>query len=704
MARFATSTFEHGINNPLNHQKHHRSAFLLSFLFPFSLARQPTPSWPWLCLLLVTLIHGRGLANEPVSFQLEFRDGTLITAAIEDAPLVWKTVSQSGQIANESIKFSDVRSLSLTTEPASEPMAMILKLVQQLDDDSFSIREAAERELRKTGRRFRSVINQAQQPATLDGRYRLNRIINLIRSGTKEKLIELDRLTLKSGRVLNGDAGQLEINCSYLGSELSIGRQQMLSLQQPVPVAQTRPAGDIQPVRVELFHDLVSFQKSGKHKLLDFEKNGKGIPLSRQENISDSYTGDGIRFGTNFPKGFVGESGYPFNFKDQPPGDNSVCVYKSFAGTQRFLGVMEFTFCAPGKPSIDHGVYEFGCFIATVKRSRDILLEAFDAQGRLLGVCESSNGLCTFCGIKSNVPIAKLTIRSNPWMTELRNRVDQDYAVDNVYFSSPVPIDSSFEKRHFRASNGDYISTSYSRFVGENKLEFNSRHLAMLSVDPVEASSIGIQIPQPKRRPREDWMMLRSDNSTLRWSPQRPFFSTTLQQQVDLKDIVAIWPEKKAMHYPVAGDFTGGKNVLVFPGCRVATNGLVVDKNGYRTKNETVLQESLGESTSKATDGTPLPDDDVVPKNIDYSFDTANQKQFEIPTIWFREPSPISASQGFVRTSTGEILIFGPDSKMQLKSIGSSNFVLAQDGKQLTLPTASVQSIYPPQPTPPTDP
>ena len=645
----------------------------------------------------------RDRSNNAQLIQLKFRDGTIITAKLEDQPLIWKTVARSGKITESRINFSDIESLSLTKEPASEAMSAVLKLVKQLDSPIFSQRESAESELRKSGKGFREVFLQADRLATPDGRFRMTRVLNATRTRSSKRnsqLFALDRLTLISGKVLEGDAGKLELNCDYLEKQVSVNRSMLQSIARPSPTKTTRPIDGDKPILVSLFHDQASFSKSGQHRLLEFENNGDGVPLSEHEDISESYTNFGILLGTEFPRGFVGESGYDFAFKDNPTGDNSVCVYKSRAGTQRFQGLMEFTFCEPGKKSISNGVHEFGCFIASVKHSRDILLEAYDAQGRLLGVCESTSEKCSFCGIKSSIPIARLTIRSNPWMLELRKRVDMDFAVDNVYFSKPVPIDSTAVTRHFCGTNGDFIPLSSIRILDDEQIEVRARQLPLLTIDPATANCLRLQTTSRAKPRRSGWMLLRSDNSTLHWDPSNFLYSSTLKKQIDVDDIVAMWPANRTMHFPVAGDFEHGENLLVFPGCRIASNKIELSDKGIRWKTEKVLQEALGEDKVKTLEGKLLPPDNVVPDGTDLKFDDTSRKKFETPTVWLKRPTSITANQGFINTTTGETLVYGDESRMQLKSVSRSGITLSQDGEDIEIPIRDVVSFYPPQPSP----
>ena len=82
------------------------------------------------CVLLTPAI------SEPIEdsqFQLEYRDGTLITSEFTEAQLMWTNVSEFGQTKKQPVDIRHIVSLTLTEEPVGDQLSAILKLVGQLD-------------------------------------------------------------------------------------------------------------------------------------------------------------------------------------------------------------------------------------------------------------------------------------------------------------------------------------------------------------------------------------------------------------------------------------------------------------------------------------------------------------------------------------------------------------------------------------------
>ena len=71
---------------------------------------------------------------------------------------------------------------------------------------------------------------------------------------------------------------------------------------------------------------------------------------------------------------------------------------------------MELRFCLPNQQSVRAGVHELGLFIARVNHSRDFIMEAYNADGQILGSVEASDQQYVFMGIKSSEPIVFVRI------------------------------------------------------------------------------------------------------------------------------------------------------------------------------------------------------------------------------------------------------------------------------------------------------
>ena len=695
------------------------------------------------CILLTPAISKPIESNS--QFQLEYRDGTLITSEFIGSTLMWTDVTEFGQMKKQPIDVARIVSLTLTKEPASNQLSDIFKLIAQLDSEDFFTREEAEQQLRRTGKRFRSLIAKYDTLETMDGNYRLKRVLSSMRVSSKSKSeITLDVLTLDDGTKLTGDAGNENLQFSINGKTVEVDRKNLAKISRANGKLVTRP--ELRSfVETKLFHDHEPFMQGRDLKLVDFEHRPDGTPLSELEkNITGQFVDFGLVLGTEFPMGCVGVSGkFEVEGGDKPTGGNSVCVYQSKLRLRnRFQGVMEITFCQPGKQNIPHGVKDFGLFIANVNHSRDVLVEAYDSMDRLIGICESNDEPCTFCGISSSIPIARIRVLSNPWVLTARRialeamkrselpadkallmekkfissmvKVDGDFAVDSIMYSAPVPIDSVRKERHFFSRNGDMIVANWMRVFDSERIELNSRFIDLMSVNLSQANTVALRatpkMSSLQMKSRRTWMAMLRDNSMLEWDPASPLRSATLKQDLSRDDVIAIWPSEKRPHMPLSGDFDSGKNVLVYPGCRIATPAVELSKSGFRWTGGTVRMEDLHEVNDKkvAQRKIDVPDrvvprkavavvtPDADPGEAVYSFDTKLLAEFETPTIWFEKPTSMLASQGALRLDNGEVLVYGPDSLTELKSLDRKQVVLTFRGNEVVIPISKIISISPP--------
>ena len=117
---------------------------------------------------------------------------------------MWTNVSEFGQTKKQPVDIRHIVSLTLTEEPVGDQLSAILKLVGQLDSEDYLTREEAEHKLRKTGRRFKSLITKYDTLETVDGTYRLKRVLSGWRGASKLQNggISLDILKLDDGRAL----------------------------------------------------------------------------------------------------------------------------------------------------------------------------------------------------------------------------------------------------------------------------------------------------------------------------------------------------------------------------------------------------------------------------------------------------------------------------------------------------------------------
>ncbi len=650
-------------------------------------------------VFLLTAIRFQAHADE---FSVEFRDGTIATVDVADSPVEWSTVSSAGVLSKKKVSLNQVKSLRLTKLPASEKLIEILGLIGQLESDDYWAREEAEEKLVVLGKRYRKILEQENVLVSADGKYRLRRVINSMGTSQTQSTVDLDRILFNNGEQLLGDAGLLNIKCTCRGQTLTLNRREIKRLYRPV--AASLPLAKTGPVEVELFHDHTPFLKAGKVRLFEFEKDPDGRPFPDKGivEVNEAWVDEGLVMASENPKGHVRISSYEFLSKDRPVGGLSICNSNIKNSTKsRFRGVMIIRFCQPGSRDAARGVHQFGCFLAKVNRSRDFLVQAYDAAGNLLGVCEANHESCTFCGIRSSVPIAKIRILSNPWVRELRIRekwrstaADVDYAVDSIYMSQPVAIKSPTTKPHYVLDNGDFGLIRRAELLDDDRVKIwpNAASPGPFQVDLEDASCIAFA-PSPKVGPRNRWMIRTTDGSHFVWDPASGK-SPRINETISPDDIVAIWPASTPLRYPGKGDFEKGKQVVVFPGCRIVTNELSITKNQFSWRNGTQIEEDLYvevEGRERVQNEKP---DNVSPGRDKFTWNIRSLKQYETPSIWLKAPVSLPVTAGIVKLRTGEQIVYG-NGGFELESSDAKQLVFQRGEDTITIPFREVTAVYP---------
>ena len=451
----------------------------------------------WLCKLAfalslpVLLVLPATTCAVAENFQLSLDGGSVITVDVADITIDWTDVTENGDMTKRSVPFSDVKQLLLSKAPASKQVAEVRRYLSLLGSDEYLERENAEEKLSDPdiGGRFKSLIKIRSEKGSFEVRYRIKRILGRLDDIADLPSSEFDRLTLKDGSVFEGDAGDLTINCNFRGNKSSFKRDDLRLIS--TPIAPPKPLAADEKIEVRMFHKHEDIDDKGEkvpyfyrddQVLVDFNNAPNGAELVRYAEINETFVPFGLRLDST-TKGYMGISGYPFKFAPLPVSDNSICVTETI-GTypKRFKGVAELRFCLPNQAAVPAGVFEVGLFIARINHSRDFLLEAYNVDGELLASVESTDQSCVFSGVKANEPITKVRILSNPYLFRIDRSIDEDFAIDSVCFSPPVPVSTPTDSRPgvIRLKNGDLlrgieisdiVSAEYLKLIDETAMQ-----------------------------------------------------------------------------------------------------------------------------------------------------------------------------------------------------------------------------------------
>ncbi len=640
--------------------------------------------------LAAALLIGLTIGEKKVAgdqFQLSLTGGSVITVDVADQDLVWTDVLANGEMTKKKMTFSKVEQLVLSQSPASEQVAEIRRLLNMLESPEYIDRQKAEEQLSdaEIGGKFKSLIKTQLNHKKYEVRYRVERILAQLDTETQQNGNEFDKLILKDGTELEGDAGKFKLRCTYRDRELSFARSEIRMISAPGNSPRNRPAES--EVKVKMFHDHKSGFFLPNQIKVDFELAPNGAELTRFTDVSELYTPFGLRMGAE-KKGSVVISGFPFRFDGMPPAVNSICVYESIGNyPKRFKGVMEISFCMPNQPTVPAGVNEFGLFLGRVNHSRDFMIEAYNADGQLLAGVEATDRPCIFAGVKSTEPIVKVRILSNPYLFRVDRIIDEDYAVDDICFSPPVPVTNPFELEPglVRLKNGDLLKGKKIEISDQGSISVSLSDGDPITLKRDELESIRFDTEKNVLK-QDRWLAALPDRSVLLVEPGSTFKSETFSNlQFKPDQLMALWCSRNLARFPEADDFAKAKNIMVFPTCRIAAD-VKFSATGYRWGQSQKIEQPI-----RTTDEEDGEEDDPTPDISSIEYGKTGSES--IPTLWLTSPKSQPAGTGQLRLKDGQQLTLGGETGFQLKQLQKDSVTISVAGKETEIPLSEILSI-----------
>ena len=639
-----------------------------------------------IALTLATLVSTEAVAELTV----KFRSGTSLTGEIGEQSIAWTSVAPNGAVSQFSYSSNQIKSLTLAESESSAQIIQVRQLLHQLGDTDYYARESAEEQLKIVGGQFRSVVESFLNDPSFEVRYRVKRLMgaSAFKSSPSVKR-EVDRITLTDGTTLEGEASNFALSLDTYGKTIELNRQNVLRIKDalPKPASKKEIAGEGDLVSVQLFHQFEGFNAPEQTEFR-FDNDPSGKKFGLRTNLDQYFKDEGLLF-KNAGSGFVGISSYDFKFDPLPVGGRSVGLYGTRRGND-LRGIMEITFCEPGNPKVPAGVHEFGTFIAKVSFRRDIILEAYGADGQLLATVEGTDQKCVFAGVKSNQLITKVRILSNPYLKKIERKIDDDFTIDTLRMSEPIATKD--HESQVTLKNGDVVDWS-SMVVKKNS---NVRML----VDGLADSKMEFRFPlSDVRRISFDkpmkattaWQALLDDGSRINVLPGKNFKAEMFDFSVSPKDFVGCWPAASAPRFPVKGDLKDGATspLIVFPTCRLQTESVKFASDRLSWVVDQKLEQPL-QLGDEDTDEDPTPQQTA----FKYADTLANQ----LPTIWNKPPKILPANGSYIYLTDGQRLAFGGGDKantqFQLKAIGIRTITVAhRDGTPQDIRLEDVLSI-----------
>ena len=644
--------------------------------------------WIGCCALLAVGFPAVTYAQS-TEVQLYFLDGHILTAEPQAETLRWEEVRRDGSTAQRWVPLGDIRQLVLVSSPASQRVAEIRRLLNDLGAVDYARRENAETRLSdpEFASSFLSMIKPLLEDQRLEVRHRAQRIYDRLSEETPQLEVLYDRLVLADGTELEGNAGEFQWQVNYRGQTVPVTRQDLYLVQAPSP--NTVPVQPPEPLNVQLFHEPGDDFYQPHQRRVDFSADPRGAELRRDQEVNDLFVPWGLRLGTEV-EGHVAVSSFSFDkYSDQATG-NSVAVYDfTTTNRKRFKGVMTVDFCLPERPTVRAGVQEFGVYLARVDSGRDFLLEGYDAAGDLV-VCVESRAPAGFLGFRSQRPIAHLRILSNPHLYRIDRSVDEDYGVDHICFSTPLPVSpgGSAKQNMVWLRQGDQIPAQSLQPLEENKWSLQSERLGPVTMDANELREIAWQRSTAAASKDNDWLVGLADGSRLRMDVSGPQWTHPwLKPPLDPGSSVFLQPVNLPLRYPPAADFETNLPVLVFPTCRILAKDLTWIAGGVQwDPDSTKLLQPVDEENPLG-----VPGEDPTPTN--HSVDFSETSQENLPSFWMQPPVGSRDALGQLLLVDRQRLTFGPDQRFTGIQFRDESIRMESESGPIDIPLDQIQSI-----------
>ena len=643
------------------------------------------------------LSHGaESLCGQATDAVLYLRNGSILNTQVDLKQLKWTELGQ----ANGLVNWSKVKEINLISSSISEQGIRVSNLIADLSSTDYHRRVEAEEQLQspKIGGLFQTLIAKAaENPVDPESAYRLQRILLELEDlpVPAATATGFDRLTLDDASVRVGDVSNFRISCQVFGKSAIFTRTQLGRIELTSPA--TKPAVESAPIATQTFNEHGKDFYLESDAVFSFENDDIGGSVPNRTRVDNLFADQGLLMGTEKP-GHVEITPYPFKHCPIDSGKRCACPYDA-GRQQRLHGVTNLTFCVPGQPTSVAGVKKFGVFIERVNHSRDIVVEAYNALGQMVGMVESTDRLCVFAGFKSNDLITRIRILSN---ADLPDDIDPDrsYALDCVTFDNPQRVAGlvrdfkGYDRKvtvNFKSGNSlrvDGLKMSLSEISAANPFT-NQR--SDFSWNDIEA----ICFPQTGRTSKlskRNFVQLKN-GSIVRVESQSIFSAFDfVGHDFTQEEIVGVWDQRARV--PLASDFQSGLPVLSFPSCRILAQGFELNAKLVRwnsDRSEKIVQQvDLGPSDEdifQDADDAPEPYPDLTPSTDRISF--ANAKG--VPSVWMSQPTTVQLRNGHLLLSDGQIFVLSAEDNPNGFRVAEIN----QAKKKLVVEFGEFSKAYP---------
>lgn len=652
-------------------------------------------------------------AQSPI-FQLELRNGSLLVCELETKAIAWNDVALDGAVTPGTRKLSEIRALTFAMETVSQQVARVNQLIDQLSDDDFRSRAQAEARLIEEGGAFIEILEKRQNAGASDSesRYRLARVLKKLVKTSKGQQASYDILSDDQGVESRGDSPNLLLIGNYYGNRVEFGREDLVRISKITSRPKETPSelGGYQPVD-QAFPSWVShilhkvsqgFQKEltplqsfydKAENVVDFDIGESNSKIAKNSRIENAYVFRGVKFECEGKDNHFTSDSY--GVKGISEGSSAACNDFTFKGengysSPKYKGVFRATFCMPGQGNSLSSVKRVGAYVQRIDPPRTIVMEAYNADGERVGICEAFKTV-SFVGIESSEPISHVRILTNRELDA--DDPDVDFAIDDFCFDSPV--------RQNESANADLISVKTRR--GDTLL------CQSLTVEGGQISLIGIGISVgdeggPKKSPFTVGLneiaaisFASSPNKRKKRETNASAFARLKDGSVvainkfgdggivdfptrefEIGDICAVWGRDSTCLHPEKQDFKKEMPIVVFPTYRLLANNFKIEDNtAFWTRDGSKIKKQF----SQEVDGVRDPDH---PGEFDID---------QLPSIWLNRPVPQAKGTGMIRLTDGQRFVLGGSEGFQIKDFDQDSVTITFGDDKVVLPVSYVRGI-----------
>lgn len=587
-------------------------------------------------------------ADQTFKRVVEFRDGTILEVRIPDQTVPWKTVSTKGEITDQPVSFERIKRIDFVTNPVTEQVAAIRKLISELGSANYQTREAAQKRLIEIGDQYRDVIAVASGSEDSEVRWRIDDILGKLSAANESVQNDFDRIELSdSGETLDGDVGNWELIADFHGQPITLERSLVLAIYDGEVSLDFDGEASVAEIVPILEDDPAQFPANLIR--LDFDTRPNGERLVPGQDVADAYVDVGATISTSIADSMVTVQQYKVR-----NGQSAATHAPPYTGT------ITVRFCVPGNPRLPASVRYIGCWASYIS-PEGTLLQAFDARDQLIGQVITTVTGAEFLSLKSTIPIAYCKI--TPVVD-----VDPDYAFDEFIFDPPRPLIESGDPALFSVvlKTGERLQGQQVVASGD-QLQLIDLTIGVAELT-IEKSDVAVLIPPSDHASTRDndersYVQLR-DSSVLRavHNDQEGLQLERLasNRRPDIGDIAAIWSVDAVISSVADAELDGGATLM--------------HPDGPIQLENPSLGVNWIESASLADQA-----------DLDYTY--ANS-----PMVWLVQPAERTTSNGILRTVDGETYVLS-ENGFQLSSWDGENVALQWRDETFSIPLREVRTM-----------